>query len=350
MLRIHFTGDDLARTRMAEGPDATWEIVLSLQMLGGSHGGLAFEEWRRACRRRIPPEARLLAPLVPNSNYFPDFLTPSGGPADLESRIDTVLGTPRRRLRTEMARLAADHRLPGWARAVADGEPDALHRIGEAMRACHREFIAPFAPAIRAHVDAVHTAHARAFLRGGAHTLLSGLGPPMRWRPPVLEADYPVDRDLVLGGRGLLLQPSFFCWRTPISLYDDDLLPVLVYPAPPALGWASDTGGSDPAGRALGRLLGSTRATMLELTASGSTTGELARRLRVTPAAASHHTSVLRDAGLIHSRRHGGRVLHTVTRLGAALLEEPAPRLRSGGRRTRAPHSREHTAPLGGRP
>ncbi|ASU83966.1 hypothetical protein CDO52_15290 [Nocardiopsis gilva YIM 90087] len=48
MLRIHFTAEDLARTTMAEGPDPAWEIVLSLHMLGGRQGGVAFEGWRRA--------------------------------------------------------------------------------------------------------------------------------------------------------------------------------------------------------------------------------------------------------------------------------------------------------------
>jgi DNA-binding transcriptional ArsR family regulator len=40
----------------------------------------------------------------------------------------------------------------------------------------------------------------------------------------------------------------------------------------------------------------------------------------VTPTTASHHTNVLRDAGLITSHRHANTVLHTLTPLGAALL------------------------------
>ncbi|MGW0561714.1 hypothetical protein ACWDZ4_14150 [Streptomyces sp. NPDC003016] len=42
------------------------------------------------------------------------------------------------------------------------------------------------------------------------------------WRPPVLEVDHPVGRDLQLEGRGLLLIPSYFCWRRPITLIDED--------------------------------------------------------------------------------------------------------------------------------
>ena len=34
--------------------------------------------------------------------------------------------------------------------------------------------------------------------------MLLGMRPLMRWRFPVLEVDYNVDRDLHLGGRGLI--------------------------------------------------------------------------------------------------------------------------------------------------
>jgi hypothetical protein len=33
MLRIHFTGDDLGRTKIASGPHPMWELVNSLQLL-----------------------------------------------------------------------------------------------------------------------------------------------------------------------------------------------------------------------------------------------------------------------------------------------------------------------------
>ncbi|WP_405771501.1 hypothetical protein [Streptomyces sp. NBC_01538] len=43
--------------------------------------------------------------------------------------------------------------------------------------------------------------------------------------------------------------------------------------------------------------------------------------------APGHHTSVLRNAGLLATRREGKAVVHTVTSLGMALLE-------SGSRRS----------------
>src|SRR5256885_3914558 len=73
---------------------------------------------------------------------------------------------------------------------------------------------------------------------------------------------------------------------------------------------------SDP----LGSLLGSTRAAALEATVSGCTTTELARRCKISPAAASHQATVLREAGLITTRRAGASVRHEVTQLGIWLL------------------------------
>ncbi|MEU3653452.1 hypothetical protein AB0E67_11570 [Streptomyces sp. NPDC032161] len=56
------------------------------------------------------------------------------------------------------------------------------------------------------------------------------LAPCIRWASPTLTADYPLDRDLHLRGRGITLVPSFFCAKAPVTLIDPDLPPVLVHP------------------------------------------------------------------------------------------------------------------------
>ncbi|GAA2922697.1 hypothetical protein GCM10020221_18540 [Streptomyces thioluteus] len=152
----------------------------------------------------------------------------------------------------------------------------------------------------------------------------------MRWRAPVLEADYPVDRDLYLNGRGLLLVPSFFCRGNPVALQNPDLAPVLVYPARHASESAPPVAAAP---RSLGKLVGHTRSAVLGSIGGGCTTSELARRVGVSAASASQHAGVLREAGLVLTLRHGSAVLHTLTPLGAALLrgghEVPVSRRRS---------------------
>ncbi|MEW2558595.1 ArsR/SmtB family transcription factor [Streptomyces griseorubiginosus] len=331
MLRVHFTPDDVARVRVAAGPDPLWEIVNSFQGLFQGGDAVSFGLWRQLVRPCLGgPGDRLLAGLLPGRGYFPDFLTPApSGGRELAAGLDTVLGTSPAALRRDLALLAASpHRrrpLPDRARSLADGESEALRRLGSALHGYHGRAIAPFWPQICAQVDADRAARARAVLAGGADGLLASFAPVLRWRWPVLEADYPVDREVRLHGRGVVLQPSFFCTRTPITLAFPaaDWTPVLVYPVEHTPHWVSS---GSRQGTELGALLGRTRAAILEDVVTGRTTGELAARFGISGAAASQHTAVLRRAGLLLSVRRSRYVLHTITQVGIALLEaRPGP-------------------------
>ncbi|MGW1495173.1 ArsR/SmtB family transcription factor [Streptomyces sp. NPDC002402] len=320
MLRIHFTGDDLARVRMAARPDVLWETILSFHRLRERRRALMFGEWRAETRVRLSGETRLLAALVPPRGYFPDFLTPPEGAYGLEAGLEALRATPPARLHSELALAAAGRAttsvLPGRLSALAEGRPEALAGLVGALRTYHRAAIEPYWPHIQATVEADRAVRGRALLDGGAGELLASLPPVLRWRAPVLEADYPAERELHLDGRGLLLQPSFFCRGTPVVYRDTGLPPVLVYPAAhscaPAFGESGDP--------SLGKLVGHTRSVVLQAIRYGCTTSELARRAGVSLASASQHAAVLRQAGLVVTLRHGNAVLHTVTPLGAALL------------------------------
>src|SRR5688572_20297892 len=97
MLRINFSTEDIARTRIAAGPDPLWELVLSIQMLRGQPGDLLFTQWRRtaATALRERSEWRLLLELVPQIGYFPDFLNPAESRRGLEHGLEAVRATPR---------------------------------------------------------------------------------------------------------------------------------------------------------------------------------------------------------------------------------------------------------------
>ncbi|MEU5009500.1 winged helix-turn-helix domain-containing protein [Streptomyces sp. NPDC021749] len=268
-------------------------------------------------------EARLLAPLVPTRGYFPDFLTPAEGLLGLSDALAALRETPAERLHTELSRLSTAARpLPSWVRAMADGDTRALGRLATILQGYYEAAVAPYWPRIQGRIEADRATRGRALLDGGADRLLASLPPMMRWRPPVLEADYPVDRDLHLGGRGLLLLPSYFCRRTPVTFHNPDLTPVLVYPVEhPAPRLTPHV----PPERCLGRLVGKTRSAILHGVGVGCTTSELARRADVSLASASQHATVLRDAGLLTTLRQGNAVLHTLTPLGAALLRGARP-------------------------
>ncbi|MDJ1130754.1 ArsR/SmtB family transcription factor [Streptomyces iconiensis] len=352
MLRIHFTGADLIRTQVAQGPDPLWECVFSLQILRARYGRFAFAEWRSLVRRelRLPrradpqggPEpapwraagahaAHRLLPLVPDASYFPDFLTPPEGLLGLEAGIEAVSATPAARVGHELGILHDRVGAPDWARELAGRSSRPRAALGRMLADYHRLALAPYWPRILARAQADRAVRMRALHAGGPDALLRTFRPGMRWTPPVLGLPgHPVDRDLHLGGRGLLLIPSHFCWGRPVPLADPELPPTLVYPMERDPQWLS---GPTPAGRAmaeprrLARLLGETRSAVLGAVAAvtpagGATTTGLAERLGVSPSAVSQQTSVLREAGLLTSRRHANCVFHHLTPLGEALLGE----------------------------
>ncbi|ROQ59700.1 helix-turn-helix protein [Streptomyces sp. 840.1] len=322
MLRVHFTAEDLGRVRVAPGPDFLWEISNSVQTLQRRDGEREFGVWRRWVRPRLSASPRLLSSLLPPRGYSPDFLTPTTGDrATLHAAVDTLMSTPRPRLRTDLTQLAATLRLPGWVSSLAGGDTETLRQLGEALRTYQLEALAPYWQRVHAHIDADRALRLRSLLDGGTEGLLAGLGPQFRWRPPVLEATYPVDQQLRLRGRGLVLQPSFFCWPTPITLADGDLPPVLVYPIHHAADWAGPAPGLPARGAGpLGPLLGHTRAGLLRATRTGCSTVEAARLLDVTHPAVSQHLNVLRAAGLVATVRKAGRSIHVATAEGRALL------------------------------
>ncbi|HEX2773575.1 MAG TPA: helix-turn-helix domain-containing protein [Micromonosporaceae bacterium] len=327
-----FSGDDIARVRLAPAADPIWELILSLHLLQQEDRSIA--GWRSATAGRLRRAAsgnrlRLLLALNPPRGYFPDFLTPYASLSGFSSGINAIRSTPAALLQRDLTLLAEDHVLPSSAAALARGDAAAVRHLTDSMELYQRLAITPYWTRIQAAVEADRAQRARALLDGGVDALLSSLRPAVKWDGGRLEVpEYPADREVDLAGRGLVLVPSFFCCRVPVALADPALPQVLVYPVDrlgglasgPALSpaWSAET---REAGReALAALLGRTRAAVLEAIDDGCSTGEVARRLMISAAAASQHATVLRNAGLLVSRRDRNTVVHTLTPLGRALL------------------------------
>ncbi|MFF1506171.1 ArsR family transcriptional regulator [Streptomyces sp. NPDC058326] len=326
MLRIHFGDADLAAVRVAAAPNPFWEIATSLHRFQTRDGRWAYAGWLRTVRVRLREKGleralrTVLLPLFPRAAYFPDFLTPGRGVGGLAEGLDAILATSPRRVAQEVARLDRMVGAPPWAARLSGLED--RRELVRLLRAYHDVGIAPYAESIRSRFDAERAALGRGFLDGGVGGLLDGVGPSIRWRPPSLQVDFtPPDRELCLDGRGLTLIPTYFCWRTPNSLADPDLPPVLCYPVRrDSAALPPDHRLADEPSAPLTALLGRTRAAALRAAATGATTGEMARAAGVSAASASRHATALRDAGLITSSRHAATVLHTLTPVGASVL------------------------------
>ena len=299
-----------------------WETLLSLHMLQERQSPPMYAGWRARVGGQLDPSLRPLLALAPPKGYSPDFLTPDIGAEGLQEGLDAIRHTRAATLRSDLTELAryqphVDNRF----KALANGEKAAVLDLSGKIEHYFDTALRPYWMQIRAAAGAARVSHGKALARGGLEALFGGLHPNVRWRRPVLELPgFTVDRDIQLAGRGLRLIPSFFCRRHPTLLRDQDLPAVLVYPIDP------DQVRLAPARRTtdspLAALIGRTRAAILEATADGCTTSELARRLGISPATASHHASVLRDAGLITTIRIGTSVLHTLHPRGELLVNQ----------------------------
>lgn len=136
VLRIYFTTEDVARTRLAPAPDPLWELVMALHMLRRQPGDLLFRDWRRTAaaairRAGLSERMRLLLALTPPVGYFPDFLNPSAAIDGLEHGLDAIRSTSRTALGRDLWRLAKTQQLPDNARHLANGEPTAVGELAK---------------------------------------------------------------------------------------------------------------------------------------------------------------------------------------------------------------------------
>ncbi|MEU6652584.1 MarR family transcriptional regulator [Streptomyces sp. NPDC046900] len=323
--RIHFTVQDLARTRVAETAMPLHELELAARALQSRNQPARFDAWRHRARAQLSAQARMALALIPAVGSSPNFLSPteSGTAGEL---LEQVCGTPRERIRADMLE-TAQHRpsLPAWTRHLAD-DATLLAELCTGLSHLHATLLAPHWAQFTEHLAVDRTLRLQHVLSGGVEQLLTLANPRwMRWNPPVLEIRMVngADRDLHLEGQGLLLLPSMFGTRAIVT----DGRPVSVsYPAfqnqhPNEITAHASMPGYGRSS-SVSTLLGRTRTVVLSVIAEhqGCSTKELADRAAIAAASASEHATVLREAGLIRSLRHRNSVLHSLTPLGRALL------------------------------
>jgi DNA-binding transcriptional ArsR family regulator len=330
LLRLHFSSKDLGKVVFNETLLPICEAVLSLQTLPGTDQQARFGPWRENLRGQIPAAVRPLQALVPERGWIPDFLTPVLMDAGSEASLNAIRATPGTQLRTELTRLGAASRLPGWVRLLAGGDADTMSAVADALYAWNRLAITPYESRMQAALDADRAHKTALMTQQGLDSLLRRLHPTVAWQPPVLTLPSSTDTDIELAGRGLCLTPMVFCGPLPRLRFGDDIgsMPALAYPLSFDLVAANPlaVGGTKRKARdvaALDRLLGGTRSTILRTIANspGLTTAGLAHRTNVALATASEHATVLREAGLITTHRDGPRVRHHPTATAAALLD-----------------------------
>ncbi|WP_331746027.1 winged helix-turn-helix domain-containing protein [Streptomyces sp. NBC_00872] len=332
VFRIHFTTQDLTRTRVAETPRPLQELTTAMVTLQGRTHPVLLDAWRRGALPKLSDQARMALALVPLLGSSPNFLSPveAGTPEEV---LEQVRATPRRQIHADMAEIAELQPLPTWARGLAD-DADLRAGLYDGLSQLHTHLLAPYWTQITDHFAADRPVRMRHLLSGGVERLLAQANPQwMRWNPPVLEIRTVIkeaSRDLHLDGRGLLLVPSVFLTRSASVWSHETAQPVVTYPVSHddplhRLTFLTPEPAASKTATAVAALLGHTRAAVLDALAEhpGCTTKELAALVGISPASASEHATVLREAGLIRTVRHRNTALHSPTGLGIALLNTP---------------------------
>ena len=327
MVRVNFTPGDVARTRFAVTPAPMPETILALIELrraaasGWRHRGRA-APWLFEARRAFPATARPLLDLIGPQGPWPDIFercTP-----DLLEGLEEVRAASPARLRASLTVGCEEHaaRPKLWVRNLAGGDREQLELVIRAFRDLHDAVVAPRRDTAAAASRADLARRIPVLLTGGYEALLGTLHPRLRWRDEGLERTG-IDFETSLDGRGLLLRPSAFWTGEPIFSFDPEghRPTVLIYAAQPNGRSASDNGTApDLADHdRLAALLGPTRAAVLRALREPRGTAELATAVRISPASASEHAKILRDASLIETRREGRGVRHSLTALGTAM-------------------------------
>ncbi|MGQ4389161.1 ArsR/SmtB family transcription factor [Streptomyces sp. SAS_270] len=331
MKRIHFTAEDLARTRVATTIGVAAETFDSVKLLKDRDTSLAFRRWHVSVRGRLGGQAGPLAALMPLRGPLVDAMSLMGDTASIDEAVDNLMAAPRALIRLELENIDFHPAHRSWARNLVGGDREARRQVALALRACHSATVAPYWSSVRSRLSEVRAAYVGTMADGGVEQLLTTLcGPLVRWRPPVLEVVHPRDADIHLNGRGLVIAPTMFSTQQVELLQaplDPARAPILAVPTvrTTSLDTALWEGTGESTTPSLDDLLGRTRAAVLRETVDGCGTTELARRLNISPATASHHATVLRNAHLVTSRREGKAVVHAVTSLGIALLDQRHP-------------------------
>ncbi|MER5356297.1 DUF5937 family protein [Kitasatospora sp. NPDC002551] len=319
MLRFEVAAEALLRSRFALSPAI--ELAGLLRALDGRGGRLpaAWTARLRPVFERLRAAGDLDAALALHTpRSAPDFLAaPPRGPAQTwADDLAAIRSTPPARARAEIARALAVRPVTEARVGRILAAPDVVERIAAALDEAWHELLAADWPQLRAvcERDVVHRV-GRIGEQGWA-AVIADLHDGVLWRDGAIEIDLPTDT-VAVAGEGLLLIPSVFVRPTVAAHLAAPWPKTLIYPARGTAALLETAPAAAP--RALGALLGGSRARILTALDTPASTSQLARQLRLATGAVGDHLAVLLNAGLLSRARSGRSVLYQRTALGDAL-------------------------------
>lgn len=322
-LTLIFGRDDPARVRFGVSP--LWETMNALRLLLEPQRRKYHLPWLDAVRSDVDQlDLWPLLVLSPRRGWTPDFLSPppAGPGADVGDQLAAVRATPASHVEYEVRRALTDRAdaVPDRAWQLLDDAAATRALLADVLEQAWQLLIAPHWQRLRDLLQSDVAYRTQTLADYGLERVLDDLHPSARWTGRALEIDGPATGRRRLGGAGLLLMPSVFVWPNVVAMIDPPASPSLIYPARgiAELWQPAQTRRSD----ALARLLGRTRAALLESLAEPASTHTLAARHGLAPSTVSAHLTTMRDAGLVVARRHRHTLMYQQTPLGGSLAAE----------------------------
>jgi DNA-binding transcriptional ArsR family regulator len=320
-LSLIFGRDDPARVRFAASP--LFETMSALRVLLEPSRHRYHLPWLDSVRPHLDSlDLWPLLVLSPHSGWTPDFLSPapSGPGTDVAGQLAQVRATAPEQVATEVERSLTQRSgepAPGAAWRLLEDPAATRTVLADLLEQCWQLLIAPHWPRLCDLLEADVRYRTQVLGDFGLERVLGDLHTRIRWTGRAIVIDVPATERHRLGGGGLLLMPSAFVWPSVAAFTDPPARTALVYPARgiAELWQPVPTGHSE----ALARLLGQTRAALLESLAEPASTSTLARRHALAPSTVSQHLAALHGARLISRRRHRHAVIYQQTALGTEL-------------------------------
>ena len=340
-LVLVFGRDDPARVRFAISP--LWETMTALRVLLEPHRRSYHLPWLDLVRADLDRlDLWPLLVLSPRSGWAPDFLSPapSGPGTDIADQLAQVRSTAPEQVAREVRRSMTERSgepAPEAAWRLLDDPVATRGVLADVLEQCWQLLIAPHWPRLGDLLQADVLYRTQRLGDYGLERMLDDLDPRARWTGHTIAINGPTAGRHRLDGAGLLLMPSVFVWPDLTAVIDPPARPTLVYPARgiAELWQPAPTRQSD----ALARLLGRTRAALLESLAEPTSTHTLARRHGLAPSTVSEHLAALHDARLVARWRRRHAVLYQQTPLGTELAYGEQRRARAGQSARAGPQS-----------
>ena len=322
---------DLLRCRFAISPVS--EVVEVARAIADPAARAAHRPWLRehgAALQRVADahDLRPLFALLRANGSVPDFLrpTPSGPVGEIGDELEQIRAVPADQVRAEIERCLQESGPTSIDVERALRSEGASERLAELLAALWTGLVLPSWPQIQSCLERDILYQSRALARRGLAAVLGDVAPSLAFEGGQLLVRQNGGDVRRLDDAGVLLVPSAFIWpRTATVHFPPAAALTIRYPArgidaiwspPPSDGHGGVT-----------RLIGKTRAQILDALDQPMHTTALARHLGRSPGNIADHLAVLKSSGLVGKARVGLHVIYSRTPLGDAMLRggcEPA--------------------------